>query len=130
MRNTHPMGPALKSKEPVTLAYQVGKFLGHGRHAAALALTVEVPVETARSWARGLRRMLAYRARLLAARLISHAAVARSLAADVEYYASVLERQPRHLRGFCKMRDRDGSGVPRDGRWRGGRPKRPFKPGD
>ena len=124
MRNTHPMGPALKSKEPDTLAYRVGKFLGHGRHAAALALAVEVPVETARSWARGLRRMPAYRARLLAARLISHAAVARSLAADVEYYARILERQPRLARGWQVMRDRDGTGVLRDGRWRGGRRKR------
>jgi hypothetical protein len=33
--------------------------------------------------------------------------------------------QPRRARGFQIIRDWDATGILRDGRWRGGRPKKP-----
>ena len=70
--------------------------------------------------------MPAYMARLLAERLRVHAALANALAEEADYYALREERKPRQARGFQVVRERDGPGsAPRDGRWRGGRPRRP-----
>ncbi len=70
--------------------------------------------------------MPAYMARLLAERLRVHAAVAIALAEEADDYARREERKPRLARGWQEVRERDGPGsAPRDGRWRGGRLRRP-----
>ena len=118
--------PALLSEKPATLAFRIGQFLGHGRHAAALGEILGRPISTARSWTNGRRKMPAYMAKLLAERLRAHAAVANALADDADYYALREERKPRLARGWQVIRERDGPGPPpRDARWRHGRPRRP-----
>lgn len=114
------------SQERDTLLFRVGSFLSFGRHAAALARILCRPATTARSWTSGRRKMPAHVASILARRLRNHAAMANALAAEVEYYASVEHQRPRVGRGWQVVRERDGQGsVPRDGRWRGDRAKRP-----
>jgi hypothetical protein len=51
------------------------------------------------------------------------AVVAASLAAEVRDTLPDAYVRQRRARGFCEVRDRDGTGMLRDGRGRGARPK-------
>ena len=45
-----------------------------------------------------------------------------AVAESLKYELWWRERQPKRRRGFCEVRERDGTGsAPRDARWRGGR---------
>jgi hypothetical protein len=59
-----------------------------------------------------------------AARLEMLAVVAASLAAAVRDMLPHSYARQRRPRGFCVVRDRDGTGMLRDGRGRGARPKK------
>jgi len=50
----------------------------------------------------------------------------RGLADALAYAASQASMQPRRARGFQVVKDWDDTGVRRDGRWRGGRGRRPM----
>jgi len=99
------MVQTLMSNEPdATLAHRAGTLLGRGRHAAALAAALACPVETARSWTRGRRRLPAWRARDLAGRLRAYASAALSMAVEVERYAREQERGPKARQRFpCRL---------------------------
>lgn len=107
---------------------KVAKFLWPGRHNVGLATALAVPLPTAKAWIAGTRRMPAGKMERFALFLRQRAAATASLAQEVEFDIRQERRRPRRLRGFFEMRDRDGSGVLRNVRWRGGRRKPPAEP--
>lgn len=85
----------------------------------------EISWPTLRHWRKGTQRPLP----IYTARLIEHLeaklAAGEVLLAELraEHDARVREIAGRRRGGWAEVRDRDGSGVARDGRGRGGRPK-------
>jgi hypothetical protein len=107
---------------------RAARALFEGAPSALLARSCDTLVAkaTARSWRQGHRRAPLPVLRQLRAKLQARAAECNSLCRDLDFEIARREGEPLHGRGFMEIRERDGPGtVPRDGRNRLGRPRRP-----
>jgi len=95
------------------------------RHVVGLAKLTRRSKSTAASWLSGRRRMPASDLQLLAEVLRRDGRAIMGVADELSRAADLKLLQPRRARGFQIIRDWDATGILRDGRWRGGRPKKP-----
>lgn len=94
-----------------------------GRHVAGLAQLTRRPKGTANSWISGRRQMPAGDIQLLADAFRHDGQKMLGMADELARVAEAKRFLPRRTRGFQIIKDWDGTGVPRDARWRGGRLK-------
>jgi hypothetical protein len=79
---------------------------------------------TVQGWRAGRSSLPAEDAEMLAAYIRARAEPGIDLAKELENYAAKRRAEGRRARGFQVVRERDGTGsIPRDARWRGGRPR-------
>jgi hypothetical protein len=94
------------------------------RSAAGLAALLRCPKSTAASWLSGRRHPRAETMELLAGVLCEEGQILIDIAGELASAAKLKGAQPRRPRGFQVVKDWDGSGIMRDARWRGGRPRK------
>jgi hypothetical protein len=93
------------------------------RHVAGLAKLTRRSKSAAASWLSGRHQMPVSDLELLAEVLRMDGQAIIGAATELSRAADTKRAQPRRARGFQIIKDWDGTGVLRDGRWRGGRRK-------
>jgi hypothetical protein len=104
-----------------TLVRAVAIALAPRRPIAFLSETIRRPRPTAKAWFVGRRRPSTLVLQILRDLAASDGLV--DLADQLAYVVRLRLYQPKHLTGFNSIRVREPGGLPRDGRWRGGRPR-------
>jgi len=100
---------------------QAARIRWPGRHIAGLAACVGGPTATIAGWLSGRRNPPAWALERLAKHLKGDGQVLCGLGEEIGFLAGQAARRPRKARGWQVVKIRDASGIPRDGRWRGGR---------
>ncbi len=122
-RRTTPTTPlALMSADLETLQ-RACRLRWPKRHIAGLAGALGRPRSTAAAWLAGRRRIPAGALERLARVLARDAEVIQSFGQQIAFAAKQEAKRPRLPRGWQVVKVRDASGIPRDGRWHGGRAK-------
>ena len=115
----------MSADQHTLLIRQACRMRWPGRHVAGLAQLLRRPKPTVASWLAGRRQMPASEMLALAEVLRTDGQFLIGIASNVLHAAEIKQARPRHARGFQVIKERDGPGsMPRDARWRGGRPKR------
>jgi hypothetical protein len=100
-------------------------FTGAPNALLARSCDMLVAKATARSWRQGHRRAPVPVLRQLRLKLQARAAECNSLCREFDIEIARRDGEgPRHPRGFQIVADWDGTGILRDRRWRGGRPRK------
>ena len=102
---------------------QALRHLWGNRRTAGLAVQTGRSAPTCRTWINGTRTVPVDVLDELVSFLRRHSAVSLALADSLEREADKARVRRRKPTGFMIIRDRDGTGIPRDGRNRRGRPR-------
>lgn len=113
----------MTAERTTLLIRQASRLRWPGRPVAGVAQLTKRPKATAASWLSGRRQMPAAELQLLAEVLRTDGHMLIGVANDVLRAAEFKQSQPRRARGFQVIKDWDGTGIMRDARWRGGRPR-------
>ena len=123
LADTLPPSPAQMQRHDAARLREACRCLWPDRQAAGLAALVGCPKSTARAWLSGHRRPPPSTLHRVIHALHERAAICSTVEAFLQSELAAREREPIRRTGWAEIRDRDGSGILRDGRWRGGRQK-------